>query len=564
MVRPVSAPNSKTIPSTSMPSTYVPGTGVQRSVVMSPSVTVGPRLEQNQKDWETQQGAADDWYTQWQEGNLRDRQGAYTDWETNTNDLINQQAGIFAQGNTDRVNNTAGYRSALEGIIGQNNAALGTYNQRANDLYNTTVPDYVAQQWTSNPQDIANQNQALGQFSDIYGGGLDYQAALATLTQAGYTNAEQTLAQLYQYASDPSDVKRQKDALNQLHGLISGGEWNEGLRDARDKYKALTDPEVTAQERFIMEQFNQRRQDLDRANREAVMSNLAARGLRSGAAEQTAMLNSQQELGRESVLAALGAQKNAIDRSQQALQGYASTSAAGRQSELAAMGMYIDASGQLRQQNDNVGMFNTQQANQNSMFNAGEANDISMFNANAYNQNQMFNAGQANQVSMYNAGQQNNAYANNQATRLAGAQGYADQSNAIRQSNDYVGTFNTGQQNLVGMQNQRVAQDELVRKGNVNSQQVLDNANINGQNADYWGTIHDTQQADIDSRVAGETAITGAKLGREDSKLTNKGTLSDKTAAVGSDLYGGVFTPTITTRKNNKDINAAGSNYIYG
>jgi hypothetical protein len=159
----------------------------------------------------------------------------------------------------------------------------------------------------------------------------------------------------------------------------------------------------------------------------------------------------------------------------------------------------------------------------------------------------MFNAGQANQVSMFNAGQTNQARANNQATRLAGAQGFANQSNAIRQSNDYVGTFNTGQQNLVGMQNQRVAQDELIRKGNVNSDMVRDTAFINKGIGDRGADIHGKQQGDIDSWTAGMLAPVGAQIGFEADKLTNKNKLADDTAGVGN-YINGVFTPTVTTR----------------
>jgi len=582
-----------------MPSYFDPETGQPRPV-NPPAYNPQPQLQDNYNQWETEQGGADAYYTDWMRGTLGTRQADQAGWESAVGGQVAQLPGITQQQGAARAGNTAGLRSAYEGynasdlaatnnFVNTNNQNLGVYNQRANDLYNTQVPMLTASQWSSNPQDLANQNQALGNFNSIYGGSLDYQAAQAQQTQAkyetaAYINAQQTLAKLKQYASDPSDVKRQKDAIEQLRGMVDGGEWHDSLADARDKYKGLTDPEVTAQERFIMENFRQTREDQERASREGVLANLGARGLRSGAAEQTAMLQSQQELGRQGVLEELGAQANAIGRSQQALEGYANTSAMGRQSQLQAMGMYIDAAGNLRSMNDTVGMYNTREANANEQFNAGQANNISMFNAdaynqnsqfnaNAFNQNSQFNAGQANYISAYNAGQTNDASANNQRTRLGGAEGYANQANQIRFDNDAVGTFNTGQQNLVGMNNQQVQLDDLTRRGNQAQGQLYNNTAtgqvnldaIKGTNAGNAGrdtTIHGAQQGDIDSFAGNQRGDVAAFVGYEDQKLDNRNAVTDAFAGVGTGLYGGVFTPSATAKKANKDAIAGNNFYL--
>jgi hypothetical protein len=539
--------------------TVDPSTGQQRPVTLPPSIAAAPQLQGNYNDWQTQQDSANDWYQQWQYGTLKDRQANQNDWETGQQQQIDKLPGIYQQQADMRAGNTAGLRSAFEGynasdlaatnkFVSDNNANLGIYNQRANDLYNTPAQMYTAQTWSSNPQDIAQQQQALGQFSDIYGGSLDYQAAQAQAAQA-----QAVMAQLYQYASDPSDVKRQQEAIQQLKGMINGGEWSDNLRDVTKKYKDLSDPEITAQERYIMEQFNQQRDDLERSNREAVMSNLAGRGLRSGAAEQTGMLNTQQELGRQSVLSSLGAEANAVNRSQQAMQGWSQASQAGRAAQLQAMGMYVDAAGNLRAMNDQVGEFNTHEANTNSIANAAQASETNRYNA-----------GLQTQTNIANAGFTNDAYANNQRARVAGAEGYANQANSIRSANDLVGTFNTGQQNLVGMQNQREFNNDLDRKASLAQGQLFNNTSTgqvsldavkstNAGNAGRDSVIHDDQQSDIDSWTAGMLAPVGAQIGFNDQKLTNRNGLSDTTSKVGSDLYGGVFTPTIGTRKTLKD-----------
>lgn len=529
-----------------------PSTGQPRPV-LPPAYDPQPQLQSNLYDWQHDQDFQDNTYVSSVFDNQTKRDSDEAGWETSVGGDLAKLPGVYQQVSDARTGNTAGLRDAYSGynasdlaatnnFVGTNNANLGIYNQRTNDLYNTPAMQIQAAQWSSNPQDIANQNQALGNFSDIYGGSLDYQAA----------QAQAQMAQLYQYASDPSDVKRQQEAIEQLKGMINGGEWNDSLRDVRDKYKALTDPQITAQERYIMENFNQRREDLDRSKREAVMSNLGARGLRSGAAEQTGMLQSQQEMGRQEVLAGLGAEANAVGRSQQALAGYANTSAAGRNSQLQAMGMYVDAAGNLRQMDDQVGEFNTHEANTNSMFNAGQQNEVNMFNT----------------------GQTNNARANNQATRLSGAQGFADESNAIRQSNDYVGTFNTGQQNIVGMHNQDAYNQDLDRKAVLAQSQLVTNTatgqvgldaikSTNKGNADRDTVIHDDQQADINSWGAGLIAPITADIGFQGDKLTNRGTVTNGADLTASTRYG-VFTPTIAGKKLNKDQLAAGRNLTYG
>jgi len=279
-----------------------------------------------------------------------------------------------------------------------------------------------------------------------------------------------------------------------------------------------------------MEQFNQQRQDIERNNREAVMSDLASRGLRSGAAEQTAMLNSQQELGRQSVLAALGAQSNAIGRSQQAMQGWSQASQAGRAAQLQAQGMYVDAAGNLRQMNDQVGMFNTAEANTTSRHNSA----------------------MQTQTNQFNAGQTNNARANHQATRLAGAQGFAD-----------VETFNAGQQNLIGINNQQTQLQDLIRKQSVNTGQLGDNVavgqtnfstrtGVNATNAGRDEKIHGLQQEDIDLIGTNARGLVGTNVGYEGAQLSGRNSVSNEFEEYGDD-WGGVFTGTTAQKKKNKD-----------
>jgi hypothetical protein len=411
------------------------------------------------------------------------------------NDLLNDNIQSNNNWYTGQRERDDTYLGQMSGIVNGANAA----DQRALSDYNSQMAPIISgiqglqaptwQNYNSNPQDVARQQQSYDWANGVAGGSLDYQAALAGYQTASQTRADyQTYqaqladyqrAQLYQaalerYASNPEDVQGQKDAIAAIKGDLAHG--GDDQREAMNRYKALTSPEVTAQERYLAEIARRSFESQDRSNREAQMQDLAMRGMRSGGAEIASGLANQERLGQDRTLAELGLQANAVGRSMQALQGYSQSASNLRAADLQSMGLYVDATGRLRDANDRVGMFNTQQANTVNMFNAGEANQNAQFNANAYNNNQMFNAdatnqsrqfnanaynqnsmfnaGQANNISMFNAGQYNqtqqfnagqtnNARANNQSTRLSGGIQAGNMANSIRQNNDVIGMFNT-------------------------------------------------------------------------------------------------------------------------
>lgn len=152
--------------------------------------------------------------------------------------------------------------------------------------------------------------------------------------------------------SDLAELARYKGQIPGLRDQIAGLEWKdvksggpgyEAQLDALQKYKGLTDPTMTAQERFIMEKGRREQEQQERSSRDAVMRDLGARGLRSAGAELTNMLGAQQLTGQNRVMSNLGAQANAVERSMQALQGYGNTA------------------GQMRSADDVIATFNGQQ-----------------------------------------------------------------------------------------------------------------------------------------------------------------------------------------------------------
>lgn len=389
-------------------------------------------------------------------------------------------------------------QSTLSGLSGQQRANAASYNQQGTDMYNTyasgqnalntqdqgTLSSYLnttnplltqLQAHGSSPQDIANQNAALQAAIGIGNGSLDYTAAQSALSQAQLTQAALAQAKLSQYSSNPQDLKNQQKSLSDIQADVAGG--GKDQQAALDLIKSRTGNTATAEEAFLAEQARRKFETNDRSSREAVMNDLAQRGLRSGSAEIANQLSERENLSQDRTLAELGLNANAMQRAQAYTGMQANQANAMRGSQQNALGLQGNQSNVMRGQNDTVGMFNTGQANDMSMFNTGQANQNYQFNAGQANNVSMFNAGQANTVGMFNAGQVNNAQANNQATRLGGTQLQANQSNEIRNSNDAMSRFQDS-----------FASQEASRVGNLATNQAQTSLNATNQ----IGTRNDT------------------------------------------------------------------------
>lgn len=92
-------------------------------------------------------------------------------------------------------------------------------------------------------------------------------------------------------------------------------------QDVYDKYNKLSNPEVTAQERFIAEAARQKTEGQDKSSRDATYAQLQARGLNSGGQQIAAQLAARQSTSQDRVLAELGLESNAVGRSMTAMQG---------------------------------------------------------------------------------------------------------------------------------------------------------------------------------------------------------------------------------------------------
>lgn len=91
---------------------------------------------------------------------------------------------------------------------------------------------------------------------------------------------------------------------------------------ALDKLKGWSDPTITPEEKFMMEQARQDEERDQRSARSGVLRDLAARGIRSGNAEMAGLLGAAQITSQNRLLGDLGAQANAQRRALGALTSY--------------------------------------------------------------------------------------------------------------------------------------------------------------------------------------------------------------------------------------------------
>lgn len=132
------------------------------------------------------------------------------------------------------------------------------------------------------------------------------------------------------------------DKINQ--DLTTGGaEQRQGL----EKLWGLTNPEVTAQERYNAALARQSFEAQDRSLREARDQDLAARGLRGGSAAIGSALAGQEQLGLDRTNAELGLQATAQQRALQALQLYGNQANAYRAAQQQGIGMFADETNAL-------------------------------------------------------------------------------------------------------------------------------------------------------------------------------------------------------------------------
>lgn len=295
--------------------------------------------------------------------------------------FINQQ-----QGN---VQNYADLIKQITGDLGTTYAGLNATDNATLDQLKSAlagIPLVTSQgaQAYADPQSIANENLALAQLQAIGGGSLDQ------VSQA---------AQAY---ANPEDIAHQNLALSKL--------------------LPLTDMQMTAQERFMMEQARQNQEMDMRGGMDAALRNLAARGQLGSGHEIGAVLGMQQNTSQNRILGDLGAEANAIARQMKALGMYSDLSTNMRNEGFTEAFDRGQAADSTNNQNANRRLTGTQSSGDLSSkmrdqsfdesFKRGQAADVIAVS------NQAFQRGTANDVA--NAGFTVTGNAGNRAGNLAG------------------------------------------------------------------------------------------------------------------------------------------------
>lgn len=268
-----------------------------------------------------------------------------------------------AAGNTANAfdwGNLGTYQSGLSGLNASTSSALGNlgsqYQSLMPQLTSSLAPNYLtsqAAQAYADPASIAAQNQALGFLGGAMNGSLNYtsQAAQAYADPNDVYNQRASADALQGIAGGSKDVDFARlpgtselwqsaqgygRGFDELYGAFQGSQdVHAGQEDpaayaaaheALNKYRGLTTPEVTSAEEFIYKQAQMKQEQDERANREAVQTDLRQRGLSGSGMEIGQGALASQQISQNRLLADLGAQKQAVDRSMQALAGQANLS----------------------------------------------------------------------------------------------------------------------------------------------------------------------------------------------------------------------------------------------
>jgi hypothetical protein len=366
---------------------------------------------------------------------------------------------------------------AVQGkLVGQNagaatadKAAGAKFQSETDPLMKQLVGADYGANVTADAEGLAAQRKALEFAGSTATGGLNYNAA--------------------QSGADPNAVARQSGALDTLQQEVGTGQAQQ--QTVIDKYNALTDPSVTATERANAEAARYKFESEDQGSRQAQMRDLALRGLNSGGAQIAQQQATQGRLGQERLQAELGLQATAQQRSLAALQGLGTATNAQRASNQTASGMYVDATGALRNQT------------------AAE--------------------------SQVNAASKNAASANNQQTQLAGGVLQGNQANTMRDDGDALSTFNKEQQVKVQAAKDAQAQAEAKRVGELAESRLTGATGVTKGIADRAADESKQGQAAIAADSARDTGALAAQTDLTKGQYSNDQDISNGAIKLGQD-----------------------------
>ena len=383
--------------------------------------------------------------------------------------LGQQVASQAATSNAMRTSALGNYGNAVGAAGAWDMQNFGNLQAAANAPMQMTASAYVGDA-QSNPADIAREMQAYNQLQGAANGSLDQvsraaQAYANAQDVANQNRAARTLeaagegALNVDLSSIPElDKLRNPDSIGGMWDLLDASKGSKDIHvgqedpeayaaavDARNQLKALTNPQVTAQEKLMYELSRQQQEQDERATREALETDAARRGTSGIGTTIARSALAAQQTSRNRMLQDMQANAQAQARAMDALQGYGTIS-----TNMTAQANNIAAQNQNTQMNA---------LNQYTGIHANAANVLGQLGA--ANATQNANRQLAAQQAAYDAyatlraqgfseeyarGQAADVMANANANRRLGAmQSQGQMANNMRAEGDAMSRYNQGQ-----------------------------------------------------------------------------------------------------------------------
>lgn len=226
----------------------------------------------------------------------------------NTNAANYGQLGASTQWAGDLSSQAAGARADAGSIAAQNSALSGLQS------FGNGSGDVLSQgaQAHADALDLQRQDMAYGNLAAVGNGSLNN-----TSIAAGAHADQQDLANQYAGLQDYLSTSWGTKDVQQDRGAQYVAQY-----DALNQLKGLTNPENTAQERFLYEQQRAQEEQDQKASRGANLTNLRQRGMSGSGMELANAQLSNQENSQNRLLGDLGTQAGAVNRSMDALKSY--------------------------------------------------------------------------------------------------------------------------------------------------------------------------------------------------------------------------------------------------
>lgn len=275
----------------------------------------------------------------------------------------------------------ADYTGQLQGINANQSAALGTFMGdigSANAQQNANLSQFGGAVSSANGQ----SGQILNQFGGAVSSANNNQNQIvAQLSQQLSQLNEQDKASYLQYLNETNPM------MAQMVAQASNPEYVANQTNAIQQFKNNYNPEVTDQERFLAELARRKFEGDDQSSREAVMQQLAGRGLKSGGLVIAGQQQAQQQMSQDRMLNELGLNANAVQRAERNRVDYSNASDSLRNAD-DAMRHFQDSYAQ----NDAIRRSNLAlDRNQQSLATTRQVGDRNEFDYNAKTQSNSLN-----------------------------------------------------------------------------------------------------------------------------------------------------------------------------